>query len=211
MRLKVTKQFLREHRACQDGFRYWCEQKKPHLFDFIRHCIKDKDNQETDESPLNYANWLIVRCMTPDQYLRYAIYAAKQSFPEYEKFAPDDKRVKDAIKAAENVLKNNTAANRSAAATAARSAARSAWSAESAARSAWSGATSARSAAWSAVWSAESAEATSARSAESAARSAARSAATAAWQAAESARSAMLIKILRYGMRIMKLSKQQTK
>jgi len=50
MRLKVkeqflTEQFLREHRACQDGFRYWCEQKKPHLLN-----VKIAQNdQESDE------------------------------------------------------------------------------------------------------------------------------------------------------------------
>ena len=159
MKTKVTKQHLKKHGACSDGYKYWIKVDKPDLGEFIRHCIKDKDNKETEDNPLNYANWLIVRCMSREQYIQYSIYAAKQCLSEFERHFPDDKRPREAIEAAAKALKCNMAENRSAAASAAWSAAR------SAARSA-------------------------AESSESAARSA--------------AESAMQIKILRYGMRIMK-------
>jgi len=81
-------------------------------------------------------------------------YSAKQCLPEYEKECPDDKRVRNAIKATEKVLKHDTEENRSAAESAAWAAcaARSAWSAARSAESAWSASWPAESAAESAVW-----------------------------------------------------------
>ena len=81
-----------------------------------------------------------------------AIYAAELVLNNFEKKYPDDKRPREAIGAAKEVLKNDIEKNRSAAWSAARSAAESAtWSAESA-----------ESAAWSAAWSADSAAASAA-------------------------------------------------
>ena len=68
-----------------------------------------------------------------------AIFAAEKVLKNFEKKYPKDKRPRQAIEAAKNVLKNDTEKNRSAARSAA-----------------WSAAESARSAAWSA-WSARSA------------------------------------------------------
>ena len=83
-----------------------------------------------------------------------AIHSAEKVLKNYEKKYPKDLRPREAIEAAKKVLKNNTAANRSAAWSAAWSA-ESAWSAaESAARSAWSAQSAARSAAWSSAESA---------------------------------------------------------
>jgi hypothetical protein len=97
-----------------------------------------------------------------------AIYAAELVLGNYEKKYPDDKRPREAIEAAKNVLKNDNRKNREAAEAAAEAA-------RSAARSAWSAARSAARSAWSAAWSAE--------AAAEAARSAARSAWSAAWSA----------------------------
>ena len=189
MKTKVTKQMLRTMGACSDGYKYWVDQNKPDLFDFINQCIKDSHS--------GWANWLIVRCMDRKQYIRYAVYAAKQCLPNYEKVYPDDKRVRDAIKAAEKVIKNDTKENRSAA--------------ERARSAAWSAANVARRAAWSAANVARSAAAWSAANAARSA-AAAKSEAAAAWSAAAaasaaSAESAEQIKILRYGMQIMKQTK----
>ena len=123
---------------------------------------------------LEWANWTIARAMTKKERIMYAIYAAKLVLKNFETKYPKDKRPRQAIQAATKYLNNPTLANKNTARSAA-------WSAESASDSA---ARSAESAAESAAWSA-------AESAESAAESA-------AW----SARSAMQIKILKYGLKI---------
>ena len=110
----VTKQFLKDNNACDDGCKYWCKCSEPDLYKFSAQCIKDDH--------FDYANWLIVRCMDRPQYLRYAIYSAKQCLADFEQDFPDNKSVRDAIKAAEKVLKNDTAENRAEAELAASSA-----------------------------------------------------------------------------------------
>ena len=138
---KITKQFLVKHNACKDGYKYWCGSGKINVDEFIEHCINDKDNADTDDTPLNYANWLIVRCMDRKQNIAYAVFSAYQCLPEFERVFPDDNRPRKAIEAAAACIKHNTKENRSAAKLAAKSAAKSAaWSAESAARSAESAA-----------------------------------------------------------------------
>ena len=132
MRTKITMSFLQSIHACSDGLEYWEEKNKPtDMFKLIKQCMKDDH--------FDYANWLIVRCMDSDQYIRYAIYSAKQELPSFETVYPDDKRVRHAINAARAVLRNNTEETRSAAElaeSAVWSAAKSAWLARSAAESA---------------------------------------------------------------------------
>ncbi len=126
--------------------------------------------------------------------VRFAVACARECLKNYEKAYPEDKRVLNAILAAEAWLLNPCDKTVAAARSAAESARSAAQSAESATVSAaWSAARSAWSAAWSAesaTWSAESAAQSAAQSAESAAVSAAWSAEYAAWSAARSAESA---------------------
>ena len=126
---------------------------------------------------LDYANWLIARLMSYKQYVSYGIYAAEQVIANFEKKYPNDDRPRKAIEAAKKCLKSPTKKNKQAA-----------YSAYSAAYSA------ADSAAHSAAYSAYSA----AYSAYSAAHSAAYSAADSA------ARNKMQIKILKYGIKLLK-------
>ena len=123
--MKITKQKLRKLGACRDGYDYWVETNEPDLFKFCGQCLKDDH--------FDYANWLIVRCMTRPQYLRYAIYSAMQVIDVYEAEHPDDKRPRAAINAAKKVLKNDTPENRASAASWAASAAYSAAAADVAA------------------------------------------------------------------------------
>ena len=167
---KVTEKMLKKLNACEDGREWWMTKKETNLINVLEMLMDEKRN--------DWANWLIVRCMTRKQCVDYSIFAARLCLRNYTRFAPNDDRVENAIIATERVLENNTQANRSAA--------RSAWSAESArsaesaAESARSAESAARSAAWSAAWSAR-----SARSGRSAAKSAAE------------------IKILKQGIRIL--------
>jgi hypothetical protein len=120
---------------------------------------------------------------------KFAIFCAKQCLKNFEKEYPNDKRLSDAIKAAEDYYDGNmTLEELNKKISAAEFAWSAAWSAESAAWSAESAAWSAESAAWSAE-------------------SAARSAKSAAWSAAESAKSAQnkyLLKLIKESLKCKK-------
>jgi len=84
----ITKQFLKKHKACQDGIDYLFSLKDKSLFkpvNFINHCIKLDDKEKHQ-----WANWLIVRCMNKKQKVQYAVFAAEQVLPLYENKYPDD-------------------------------------------------------------------------------------------------------------------------
>jgi hypothetical protein len=109
--MQITKEFLKKHAACSDGYKYWVEAKKPNLFDFLEHCLAD--------SHFDYANWLAVRCMTRTQRLKYSVFASELALPTFEKEYPEDSRPRKAIEATKKVIGNNTLKNRKAAAYAA--------------------------------------------------------------------------------------------
>jgi len=150
----ITKEFLKEHTACSPGYQWFLEcGETDHEFVI---------NKLIDEDYTNWANWCIVRLMTPEQCVKYAIFSAELVIDNYEQKYPDDDRPRKAIEAVRNYLNNKTEENRENAWSAARSAENAARSAEG---DAWCAARSAASAAWCAARSAENAE----RSAENAA------------------------------------------
>jgi hypothetical protein len=81
------------------------------------------------EEKYDWANWLIVRLMTREQCLRYAIYSVERCLPVYEAQYPGDNRVRMAVEAARIVLLSDTIENRDAAAHAAFAAAYAAYAA----------------------------------------------------------------------------------
>ena len=109
------------------------------------------------EDKLDWANWLIVRVMTRPQYLRYAIYAAEQGLPLFERQVPGDTRPRQAIEAARACLAHDTPENRRTARRAAEAAGRAAGAAEAAGRAAGWAAEAAGWAAGEAGWAAEAA------------------------------------------------------
>jgi len=197
--MKITQKFLKNENACSEGYIWFVHCGEREHERVIKKLIT--------ENRANWANWCIVRLMTHNQRIQYAIYAAKLVIDNYEKQYPDDGIPRKAIEAAEKYLKNNTKNNRSAA----RSAAYSAYSAAcSVADSARSVADSARSVADSAARSAAYSAYSAARSvadsvADSAARSAADSAARSAADSAYSAAySATMKTIVEYGLLLLK-------
>ena len=144
-------EFLEKNGACSEAF----------------EMVKDKKwtmKQAWYNSPrADWMMWLYSkRKPVKKKAVMVAIYSARLSLKDFENKYPDDKRPRQAIEAAETVLKKDNKETRSAALSAARSAALSAARSAalsatlSAARSAalsaaWSGA---ESAAWSAAWSA---------------------------------------------------------
>ena len=61
---------------------------------------------------IDWAKWLVVRLMTHDQQIMYAIYAAEQVIGLYEDKYPEDTRPRDAIQAAKTYLEDKTEANK---------------------------------------------------------------------------------------------------
>ena len=65
---EVTLRQLREWGACKYGIEYWEEVNKPNVFDFIEQCKVDEH--------LDWAIWLMPRCMDRKQYLKWVLYDA---------------------------------------------------------------------------------------------------------------------------------------
>ena len=56
----------------------------------------------------SWANWLLGRCLTPDQCVQYAVFAARQVLHHYETAIPNDPRPRRSIEAAEAYLAAST-------------------------------------------------------------------------------------------------------
>ena len=184
---RITKAWLTKQHACPEGIAWFQAQKATAPVPVLRALMTEKR--------LDWANWLIVRCMTYKQYVAYAIFAAEQVLELYERQYPDDKRPRHAIEAAKACLKNLSKENKAAAGDAAMAAAgAAARAAAEAARAAAEAARAAAEAARAAAWAA-------AEAARAAAWAAAEAAGAAAWAAARAAAwDAMQQTILDYGM-----------
>jgi len=104
---KFSKESLRKHSACDSGVRWFLSQKETSPTKVVEALIKE-DN-------LDWANWAIVRCMTYKQYVSYAVFAAEQVIDIYEKKNPGDKRPRQAIAAAKKCIENPSKKNKDAA------------------------------------------------------------------------------------------------
>ena len=139
--MNITQKKLKDWSACTDGYKWACgilNNKPMEVKKFLKI---------TSDHRLDWANWVIVRVMTYDQCVSYAVYLAEQVIDIYEKEYPNDKRPRLAIEAAKKCIGLKGAA---------RDAARvAAWAAGDAARAAaeaaWAAGDAARAAAW-AAW-----------------------------------------------------------
>src|SRR3990167_5163271 len=144
-----------------------------------------------EEEKCDWANWLIVRVMGRKQYLAYAIFAAEQVLEIYETKYPKDERPRKAIESAKVVLDKDVPKNR-VAASAARAAAYAAYAAYAVVNAVADAVVNA------AVYAAYAAYAVVNAVADAAARAAAYNA------YAADARKKMQLKILNYGMELLK-------
>jgi hypothetical protein len=183
--MEITDKFLRiDNRACDSGYQWWLENDKP--TDVITTANKLNSEDHND-----WANWLIVRFMTHEQKVQYAIFAAEQVIDIYEKKYPDDDRPRKAIEAVKNYLKDRSKKN-------AADAAAAAYAAYAAAAAAAYAAAYAAAAAAAAAYAAADAVADAAAAAYAAAAAAAAAAAYAA------VKKEMQNKILEYGVGLLK-------
>ncbi len=105
--MKITVDFLKSKSACNEAVIEFKKHGDCDLINLLEEMIVKKYR-------LDWANWLIVRCMTHKQYVLYAIYAAEQVIDIFEKKYPDDKRPREAIEAAKKYIANPTEENRNA-------------------------------------------------------------------------------------------------
>jgi hypothetical protein len=176
--MKITVEKLNEWNACKDGIKAFKAQAETDAVKLIELMIATGDIEK-----IKWANWLVARLMDSKQRIRYAVFAAELALPIFEKKYPDDDKPRKAIEAAKKCLENDTEENREAAYYAADAA-----SAAYAAYAAYSAAYDAADAAYAAY--------------------AAYYAAEAAFYAADYAASAAyretLLKIIKYGIKILK-------
>jgi len=104
--MKISKEWLREKRACVEGVQWFTEQKEIDGLNVVKKLIK--------ENRLGWANWLIVRIMEYKQYVSYAVFAAEQVIDIYEKKYPNNKKPREAIEAAKKCIENPTEENKKA-------------------------------------------------------------------------------------------------
>jgi len=117
MKQIITKKWLEEKEACQEGIDKFVELKEKNTDVLIKLAIKSKETKY-----LEWANWLITRTMTKKECVGYAIYAAKSVLKNFEKVYPQDNRPRKAIRAAFKYLNSPTIRNKIAAEAAAEAA-----------------------------------------------------------------------------------------
>jgi hypothetical protein len=112
MRKMITTKWLRDNSACEDGIKIFASVfgDNAELKTIINYAIEQKSGKLLD-----YANWLVVRCMNHTSQIKYALYAAEQVLHIFEEKYPDDDRPRRAIDAAKKYLKKRTKKNANAA------------------------------------------------------------------------------------------------
>lgn len=104
---KITVKWLEKIDACSAGVEWMKSQKTTNPIELLKKGIASNDVEI-----LLYCNWGICRYFNRVERIKYAVYAAKQVLHIYEDKYPEDDRPRKAIKAAEKCIKNNTRKNR---------------------------------------------------------------------------------------------------
>ena len=109
--MKITTEWLDEKSACEDGKRWFNAQTETDAVKILEKLIAaDK---------LAWANWTICQLFTRKQQIQYAAFAAEQVIDIFEKEYPADTRPREAIETAKKYLNYPTQENRDAAVNAA--------------------------------------------------------------------------------------------
>jgi len=119
----IDLQFLKDRNACDEGIKYFEEEiKEPILArELIEKLLATKKREK-----MGWVSWLLCKLFSRPHYIQYAVFAAEQVLPIFEKEYPDDKLPREAIEAAKQVALNDNEENRKIAAKAAANAAYSA-------------------------------------------------------------------------------------
>lgn len=98
--MEINKEWLEEHEACDDGIDWFVNyypNNNVEAVELVKHLAGHR---------FDWANWLISQCLTRQQRIVYAIYAAEQVIDIFEKKYPDDNRPRKAIEAAKEYIEN---------------------------------------------------------------------------------------------------------
>ena len=100
--MKITKRFLVDNDACDDGVDAFTSVygDNAELSDIIKLA------GETGGDYLDFAMWLMPRCLTHVGKVRYAVFAAEKVLDIFERQHPDNKRPREAIEAAKRWIDN---------------------------------------------------------------------------------------------------------
>src|SRR5689334_13913520 len=88
----ITVDWLKSNIACEEGMKWFTAQKAKSLSIVVKKLLK--------QQKFDWANWVLVRFMTQQQYVQYAVYAGSLSINAFEKVFPEDKRPREALLAA---------------------------------------------------------------------------------------------------------------
>ena len=105
--MNITNEWLATKCACGEGSQWFAGQSETDGVKVVKKLLS--------EDHWHWANWLIVRLMTREQYLAYSIFASEQVISIYEKDHPGNQAPRKAIDAAKTVLAHDTEENRAAA------------------------------------------------------------------------------------------------
>jgi hypothetical protein len=205
--MTITKEYLKSIGACIRGIDWFCNQPETDDIKIIERLISEKDR---NTESLRDANWLICRIFDRKQKIQYAVFAAEQVIGIFEKRYTNDDRPRKAIEAAKKCIENDTEENKKAYADAAYAATAVAYAYADAdadaADAAYATAATATAAAYAATAAAYAAAATATAAAYAAAAAYADAAAAATAAAATATAAAMRIKILQYGISLLRVA-----
>lgn len=97
----ITMEWLKEQKACKKGVRWFIERGITDTRKALLALVEDNHAE--------YANWVIVRMMTHQQKVKYALYATSQVLHIFENEYSEDKRPREAIDAVKQWVENPTA------------------------------------------------------------------------------------------------------
>jgi hypothetical protein len=101
MKLSIKK-LKNQFKACDHGIEAYKKAGCPSTVEeTVKLCIKSKE-----KTNLIYANWLITKCFNKKQNVQYAIFAAESVLSIFENKYPKDQRPQIAINSAKDYLKN---------------------------------------------------------------------------------------------------------
>jgi hypothetical protein len=106
--MKITREFLKEKHACEDGFDWWVE-----------NCEGLSNTEQIEKLAKHrndWANWLLTRVLPYKQRVMYAVFAAEQVIDIFEKKHPNNKAPRLAIEAAKKCIDDPSEKNKKAAA-----------------------------------------------------------------------------------------------
>jgi len=99
----ITKQWLEEKMALPNDIAWFCEQKESNGTEVLKKLFA--------EDRLDFAHWLIVRIMSHEQYVCYALFAAKTEIDSYLLASRSNYNVIRAIRAALYVMSHSISDN----------------------------------------------------------------------------------------------------